>query len=69
MTESDPKARSLGYARVSTYGQTLDAQLEQLRAEGCVKIYREKTPGARPDRRELLRMLKAVTARSDPTAR
>jgi hypothetical protein len=22
MTESDPKARSLGYARVSTYGQT-----------------------------------------------
>ena len=35
MTESDPKARSLGYARVSTYGQTLDAQLEQLRKEGC----------------------------------
>ena len=30
MTESDPKARSFGYARVSTYGQTLDAQLEQL---------------------------------------
>jgi hypothetical protein len=31
MTESDPKARSLGYARISTYGQTLDAQLEHLR--------------------------------------
>ena len=31
-----------GYARVSTTGQTLDAQLEQLRAEGCAKIYREK---------------------------
>src|SRR5208282_3202370 len=59
MTESDPKARSFGYARVSTYGQTLDAQLEQLR-EGCSKIYCEKASGAQPDRRELLRLLKAV---------
>jgi DNA invertase Pin-like site-specific DNA recombinase len=52
----------LGYARVSTYGQTLDAQLEQLRAAGCSNrnIYREKVTGARADRRELLRMLKAL---------
>ena len=43
----------------STYGQTLDSQLEQLRAAGCSSrnIYREKVTGARPDRRELLRML------------
>jgi hypothetical protein len=60
MTESDPKARSLGYARVSTYGQTLDAQLEQLRKEGCSKIYCEEASGAQPERRELLRLLKAV---------
>ncbi len=60
MTESDPKARSFGYARVSTYGQTLDAQLEQLRKEGCSEIYCEKASGAQPDRRELLRLLKAV---------
>ena len=60
MTEIDPKARSLGYARVSTYGQTLDAQLEQLRKEGCSKIYCEKASGAQPERRELLRLLKAV---------
>jgi DNA invertase Pin-like site-specific DNA recombinase len=62
MTESNPQNRRLGYARVSTYGQTLDAQLAQLRAEGCAKIYREKASGAQADRRELLRMLKALAA-------
>jgi DNA invertase Pin-like site-specific DNA recombinase len=62
MTESEPKNRRLGYARVSTYGQTLDAQLEQLKADGCAKIYREKASGAQADRRELLRMLKAIAA-------
>jgi DNA invertase Pin-like site-specific DNA recombinase len=58
MTESNPQNRLVGYARVSTYGQTLDTQLDQLRAEGCVKLYREKASGAQADRRELLRMLK-----------
>ena len=58
MAETTSQNRRLGYARVSTYGQTLDAQLEQLRAEGCAKIYREKASGAQADRRELLRMLK-----------
>jgi len=66
-------ARSRGYAsrnspaktppwlcRVSTYGQTLDAQLEQLRGAGCTKIYREKVTGARSDRRELLKMVHAL---------
>jgi DNA invertase Pin-like site-specific DNA recombinase len=60
MTDKNPQKRPLGYARVSTYGQTLDAQLAQLRKEGCAKIYREKSGGARPDRRELLRLLKAL---------
>ncbi len=66
MTKTKPKSappppaetRHLGYARVSTYGQTLDAQLEQLRKDGCAKIYRDKVSGARPDRRKLLRLLK-----------
>ena len=62
MTETQAKNRRLGYARVSTYGQTVDAQLEQLRAEGCAAIYRETASGARADRRELNRMLKAVAA-------
>jgi DNA invertase Pin-like site-specific DNA recombinase len=59
--KSPPETRRLGYARVSTYGQTLDAQLKQLRGEGCTKIYREKANGARPDRRELLKLLKNLT--------
>jgi DNA invertase Pin-like site-specific DNA recombinase len=49
-----------GYARVSTHGQTLAAQLEQLRAAGCRKIYREKASGARADRRQLARLLSAL---------
>jgi DNA invertase Pin-like site-specific DNA recombinase len=59
MVETHPKKRLIGYARVSTYGQTLDSQLEQLHAAGCSgrNIYREKVTGARPDRRELNRML------------
>src|SRR3954451_16294021 len=59
MTETHPEKRLIGYARVSTYEQTLDAQLEQLRAAGCSSrnIYREKVTGALADRRELNRML------------
>jgi DNA invertase Pin-like site-specific DNA recombinase len=63
MTETHPEKRLIGYARVSTYGQTLDAQLDQLRAAGCASrsIYREKVTGARADRRELNRMLAKLT--------
>jgi DNA invertase Pin-like site-specific DNA recombinase len=60
MSEKNPQNRRLGYARVSTVGQTLAAQLEQLRAAGCSPIYREKVTGARADRRELLKLLKAI---------
>lgn len=59
MTETLPVNR-LGYARVSTYGQTLDAQLDQLRAAGCSAIYCEKASGAQADRRELGRLLRKI---------
>src|SRR5580700_11192871 len=57
MTETHPQNRRVGYARVSTYGQTLDTQLEQLRGADCTKIFREKVTGAHSDRRQLLKML------------
>ena len=59
MAETHRQNRLIGYARISTYGQTLENQLKQLRADGCSSrnIYRENVAGARPDRRELLRML------------
>jgi DNA invertase Pin-like site-specific DNA recombinase len=63
MVETHPEIRLIGYARVSTVGQTLDSQLEQLRVAGCSgrNIYGEKATGARPDRRELNRMLGKLT--------
>ncbi|MFT8247173.1 recombinase family protein [Roseomonas sp. BN140053] len=60
MTEINQQNRIIGYARVSTYGQTLDAQLEQLKAAGCALAYKEKASGAKAERRELQRMLKAL---------
>lgn len=46
MIETAPEIRRIGYAHVSTYGQTLDTQLKQLQAEGCIKVYREKASGS-----------------------
>jgi len=50
----------IGYARVSTSGQTLDAQLEQLGGAGCVRVFRETMSGARSDRPQLTAALKAL---------
>ncbi|MEK4031032.1 recombinase family protein [Pseudobacillus sp. FSL P4-0506] len=49
-----------GYARVSTVGQDLQAQLNTLEAEGCNAIYSEKFTGTRTDRPEFQRLLTAI---------
>ena len=51
---------TVGYARVSTVDQDLTAQLEQLQATGCDRVYQEKASGAQYDRPELGAMLDYV---------
>ena len=46
-----------GYARVSTDGQSVDAQVRQLTEAGCAKVYREVASGARTERARLGRLL------------
>ena len=47
----------IGYARVSTSDQKLDAQLDALKAAGCKPIYSEKLSGKSTERPELQRLL------------
>ena len=49
------------YARVSTDGQNLDAQVKQLRAAGAEKVLRETASGAKTDRAQLRRALDQLT--------
>jgi DNA invertase Pin-like site-specific DNA recombinase len=46
-----------GYARVSTDGQSVDAQVRALSKAGCKKVFREVASGAKTDRAQLRRLL------------
>jgi len=51
-----------GYARVSTDGQTLDAQVSALTAAGAAPVFRETASGAKTDRHELAKALRDLDA-------
>ncbi len=51
---------TIGYARVSTDGQTLDAQVTELRRAGAEKVFREKVSGAISGRAQLARTLASL---------
>ena len=51
-----------GYARVSTDGQSVDAQVRQLTKAGCKKVFREVASGAKTDRSQLRRLLDQLDA-------
>lgn len=44
-------AEVVGYARVSTVGQSLDVQLDKLRASACTRVFSEKRSGRQADGR------------------
>ena len=53
----------IGYARVSTDGQTLDVQQSALINAGCERVFSEKQSGAGvADRAQLAKAIAALTA-------
>jgi DNA invertase Pin-like site-specific DNA recombinase len=50
----------IGYARVSTDGQSVDAQREALNAAGATQIFAETVSGVVTDRKQLGRALKSL---------
>ena len=51
---------NIGYARVSTLDQNIDAQLEALELAGCKKVYAEKISGKSRKRPELEKLIEQL---------
>lgn len=53
---------TVGYARVSTDGQSVEAQTAALKAAGAAKVFSERESGARTDRPQLAKAIAALGA-------
>jgi DNA invertase Pin-like site-specific DNA recombinase len=53
---------TIGYARVSTDGQSLQSQTEALHLAGCGRVYSEKQSGVYTDRPQLAKAIAALAA-------
>ena len=51
---------TIGYARASTDGQSLQSQTQMLHAAGCGRVYNEKQSGAYSDRPQLAKAIAAL---------
>jgi DNA invertase Pin-like site-specific DNA recombinase len=50
----------IGYARVSSYGQSLEVQRQKLKDEGCVEVFEEKVSALSQKRNELENALRTI---------
>src|SRR5436190_24176314 len=60
LNEMEALVAIVGYARVSTDGQTLDAQQAALKAAGADRVFAETVSGSKADRRQLQRAIEAL---------
>src|SRR5215218_7877892 len=60
MVPSPTRKRLIGYARVSTEDQAHDAQVDELRAAGCIEIHQEHGSGASRARPVLARLIREI---------
>jgi DNA invertase Pin-like site-specific DNA recombinase len=57
MCEMERDMAVYGYGRVSTDGQSPTAQIAELKAAKCEKVFQEKISGTRSDRKQLTRLM------------
>jgi predicted site-specific integrase-resolvase len=58
-----------GYARVSTDGQSLAAQLTELKEARCEKIFQEKISGTRSHRKQLAKLMALLAGQTEKSGR
>jgi DNA invertase Pin-like site-specific DNA recombinase len=60
MVKNGGKTMKYGYARVSTKGQDLQAQINALKEEGCEMVFAEKITGTKAERTEFQKVIEML---------